>query len=307
MKFIKVLLITLAIVLIIKVFAFTSCTIPFSGMENSLYQGERVIVNKWSYGFRTPLMWLFSYHRILEKPVSKNDIVVFNNPFPEKRNKSISSQEVYISRCIGLPGDTIMLDKNLTLTHQTIFSPDYKSLYSYPKNKEDLLLKAMKVFNIDNNELISYYEDQFIRSFSHYEIYLLKQKIGKLIPFKSLQIGNDDTIHPFVIPAKDTPLQIYPWNAELIANTILLHEGKEVAIENDTLIIDNRKVTSYTFTKDYYWMVSNNSVNFNDSRLFGLVPKDHVIGKASFIWFSKDRNAGLFEGFRWNRFFTSVQ
>ena len=66
------------LVLLIKTFALTSCTIPSTGMENSLYQGERVLVNKWSYGFRVP----FSTWRWLEKPVGKGDIVLFNNPSP---------------------------------------------------------------------------------------------------------------------------------------------------------------------------------------------------------------------------------
>lgn len=68
------------VVLLLRGFAFTSCLIPSTGMENSIFQGERILVNKWSYGLRVPFMSLFSYHRWCESPVRRQEIVVFNNP-----------------------------------------------------------------------------------------------------------------------------------------------------------------------------------------------------------------------------------
>ena len=85
------------LVLLIKTFAFTSCTIPSTGMENSLYQGERVLVNKWSYGFRVP----FSTWRWLEKPVGKGDIVLFNNPSPRSLQTMVSNRELSAGRVYG--------------------------------------------------------------------------------------------------------------------------------------------------------------------------------------------------------------
>ena len=70
----------IVIVLLLRGFAFTSCLIPSTGMENSLFQGERILVNKWSYGLRLPLMALWNYHRWADSPAQKEDIIVFNNP-----------------------------------------------------------------------------------------------------------------------------------------------------------------------------------------------------------------------------------
>ena len=75
----------------------------------------------------------------------------------------------------------------------------------------------------------------------------------------------------------------------LLRNTLVLHENKQAEIKNDTLYIDGKPVQHCYFTKDYYWVGANNSINLSDSRLFGFVPKDHIIGKASLIWFSKKR------------------
>lgn len=303
----KALAVAILIVLLVKAFAFTSCTIPFSGMENSLYQGDRIIVNKWSYGLRAPFCSLFGYHRWADGKVNKGDIAVFNNPRPSDPATSIDNREIFISRCIGLPGDTLMLDNRLGITSQAILNPDYKSLYAYPQEQEDTLLRTMKRLGIDNNMLVGFNEDGFIRSFSHYEIYLLRQELSGRFGFKPLQAHNNIDVHPFVIPKKDESVRVYPWNVRLLHDAIIKHEGRHAEMKGDTLYIDGHKAFSYLFTKDYYWMVSNNSINLNDSRLFGFVPEDHLIGKAALIWFSKDPEAKVLEGYRWNRFFHFVK
>lgn len=84
----------------------TSYLIPSSGMENSLYRGECILVNKWSYGLRLPFMKLWGYHRWADSPVQKEDILVFNNP-ANLSEPVIDRREVFISRCIGTPGDTL--------------------------------------------------------------------------------------------------------------------------------------------------------------------------------------------------------
>lgn len=299
--------IAIIIVLLINAFAFTSCFIPSSGMENSLYQGDRVIVNKWSYGLRVPFSSLFSYQRWIERNVKSNDIVLFNNPRPSSLQTNIEDRNVFISRCVGLPGDTLMLNNRLELTSSKIISPDAKSLYAYPQQKEDSLLQILKKLNIQDNELIGFNESGFVRSFSHYEIYLLRQEIGSCFAIKPLRADSNDEVHPYVIPGKGICVRVYPWNIKLLRNTIKEHEGKQADIQSGFLIVEGKRVPSYIFTKDYYWMCSNNSINQSDSRLFGFVPKDHLIGKASFVWFSKDNEAGVFEGFRWNRFFQFVK
>lgn len=210
------------LVLLIKTFAFTSCTIPSTGMENSLYQGERVLVNKWSYGFRVP----FSTWRWLEKPVGKGDIVLFNNPSPRSLQTMVGNRELFISRCVGIPGDTLMLNEELLLTDEHVLSPDSKSLYVYPHTAEDTVLLAMQQLGITGNQLVGYMDERYIRSFSHYEYYLLEQKlVGKvsLLPLYQKEVSKS---HPFVIPAKGRSVKVYPWNVTLLCNTIMRHEGK---------------------------------------------------------------------------------
>ena len=276
---------TLLAVWLVKAFLVTSCFIPSSGMENSLYQGEGVLVNKWSYGGRVPFASLWGYHRLGGCRVQKGDFVVFNNPGPQACQVSPEWREVFIGRCIGCPGDTLMLNAEGISTGSKVFSPDSKALYAYPSSQEDLMQEILLATGIPNNDLISYTANgEYIRSFSHYELYLVKQKGGSVLTIAPLDSKLPQDTHPYVIPRKGLSVKVYPWNAVLLCNTILCHEKKKAYVENDTLYVDGKLVSEYVFERNYFWMVSNDLVNLSDSRLFGFVPEVCVIGKAWRIW-----------------------
>ena len=297
----------IVIVLLLRGFAFTSCLISSTGMENSLFQGERILVNKWSYGLRLPLMSAFSYHRWRERPVQKRDIVVFNNPAGIQQ-PTIDRREIYISRCIGTPGDTLLVDSLFSVSSpEAQFNPDKKRLYTYPASKENLITSLIRTLSITNDGLMGSDDSTHVRSFSRYEYYLLEQAIGDRNWIRPLTEKQDKELKPLIVPSKGKALRVYPWNITLMRNTLVMHEGKQAEIKNDTLYIDGKPTQHCFFTKDYYWMASNNSVNLSDSRLFGFVPQDHMIGKASLIWFSKEKGTGILDGYRWNRFFQSVK
>ncbi|SHF42590.1 signal peptidase I [Bacteroides faecichinchillae] len=297
----------IVIVLLLRGFAFTSCLIPSTGMENSLLEGERIIVNRWSYGLRIPFMSVFSYHRWCERPVKKQDIVVFNNPAAIQQ-PMIDRREIYISRCIGTPGDTLLIDSLFTVVSPEVqFNPDKKRLYSYPAGKEKLMTSLMNTLSITDDGLMGNNDSTHVRSFSRYEFYLLKQAINNQNWLQPLTENKDNDPKPLIIPGKGKVLRVYPWNITLLRNTLVLHEGKQAEIKNDTLYVDEKPTQHCYFTKDYYWMGANNSVNLSDSRLFGFVPQDHIIGKASLIWFSKEKGTSITDGYRWNRFFRTIK
>lgn len=294
-------------VLLLRGFAFTSCLIPSTGMENSIFQGERILVTKWSYGLRVPFMSLFSYHRWRERPVRAQDIVVFNNPAGINQ-PVIDRREIYISRCIGTPGDTLLVDSLFSATSRNAqFNPDKKRLYTYPADKESLITSLMNTLSIADDGLMGSSDSTHVRSFSRYEYYLLEQAMSDRSWIQPLTRKDEAELKPLIVPGKGQFVKVYPWNATLLRNTLVMHEGKQAEIKNDTLYVDGKPTQHCYFTKDYYWMGANNTVNLSDSRLFGFVPQDHIIGKASLIWFSKEKGTGLFDGYRWNRFFRTVK
>lgn len=294
-------------VLLLRGCAFTSCLIPSTGMENSIFQGERILVNKWSYGLRLPMMSFLSYHRWGERPVKRQDIVVFNNP-ARIQQPVIDRREVYISRCIGVPGDTLLVDSLFFASSaETGFNPDKKRLYAYPAGKEMTVDSLIQALAIADDGLMGSNDSTHVRSFSRYEYYLLEQALPAPNWIQPLSPSTQRPLQPLVVPGKGSAIEVHPWNITLLRNTLVMHEGRQAEIKNDTLYVDGQPVTKGCFTKDYYWMGSNNTINLSDSRLFGFVPQDHIIGKAWLIWFSKEKGSDCLEGYRWNRFFQRVK
>lgn len=285
----------------------TSYLIPSSGMENSLYQGERILVDKWSYGLRLPFMKLWGYHRWVDSPVQKEDILVFNNP-ANLSEPVIDRREVFISRCIGTPGDTLLIDSLFSVIPSEKNAPDQKFLYSYPRQRERQLDSLLSILSIAPNKLLGQDSTKNIRSFSRYEHYLLEQAMnGKCWIEPIVKEDSMEMLKPLIIPSKGKAVRVYPWNKTLLRNTLVLHEKKQAEIKNDTLYVEGKPVQHCHFTKDYYWVGANNAINLSDSRLFGFVPEDHIIGKASVIWFSKEKGTGPFSGYRWGRIWKKVK
>ena len=278
----------------------TSYLIPSDGMENTLYRGERILVNKWSYGLRLPLMAWWGYHRWAPARVPREDIVVFNNP-AQASEPVVSRRAVFIGRCTGTPGDTLRVASLFAVVPEEPLAPDQKFLYSYPPARQaelDTLLARLSI----HPPPLGQDSARSIRSFSRYEYYLLQQAIDGPCWISPMQDGGARRqTFPLVVPGRGTSVRVQPWNRTLLCNTLLLHEGRDARLKGDTLYVDGRPADTCTFTKDYYWVTSSNVTNVTDSRLFGFVPEDHLIGRAARIWLSKEEGTGLFSGYRWER------
>jgi len=119
---------------------------------------------------------------------------------------------------------------------------------------------------------------------------------------------NRDNFGPIYIPQKNVPISLNTDNLALYERLIVLYEGNDLSIENDKIMINGVEVSEYTPRMDYYWMMGDNRHNSADSRYWGFVPEDHVVGKAEFIWLSLDKNKSLLDGkIRWSRLFSLVK
>lgn len=307
MKYIRTILLGLLIMLLLKTGVVSSFHIPFSGMENSLYEGDRVLVNKWSYGLRTPFISWLGYHRITPKKVKKNDIVVYNNPSFKQSQKNFTAQGVFISRCVGTPGDTLFLQKEKA-PYLTLDSfPAIKKPYLYTAIQEDDLTEAMQRAAIYRNQLMDFQGEQYIRYFNTEEINLLRKELGDSTFFRAFLTDSVTKENYCIIPGEGMDIQFTKANINFYAKLIRMHEGKFALVKKGKLYIGNTPHQHYRFTQDYYWMLSNNTFNTQDSRRYGPVPQSHLIGKAFLIWLSKTPHSSLIEGYRWDRILKSVQ
>lgn len=118
---------------------------------------------------------------------------------------------------------------------------------------------------------------------------------------------NEDNFGPLWIPAKGATVQLTLQNLPLYRRIIETYEGHTLQVDGEQILIDGKPADSYTFGMDYYFMMGDNRHNSADSRFWGFVPEDHIVGKASFVWLSLDANKSFPANIRWNRLFTKVR
>ncbi|MCY7328525.1 MAG: S26 family signal peptidase, partial [Saprospiraceae bacterium] len=114
-----------------------------------------------------------------------------------------------------------------------------------------------------------------------------------------------DNYGPIYIPQKGVTTPLNAQNLPFYKRVIHDYEHNDLAVRDGKIYINGQEATSYTFQQDYYWMMGDNRHNSEDSRFWGYVPEDHVVGKPLFIWFST-KNGNMRDGINWNRIFKSA-
>jgi signal peptidase I len=128
-----------------------------------------------------------------------------------------------------------------------------------------------------------------------------------IFPYSETLKWNLDNFGPIWIPSKGTTVKIDTSNICLYERIIDVYENNELRIEGDKIIINNIPVDRYTFKMDYYWMMGDNRHNSADSRYWGFVPEDHVVGKPKFIWLSINKEAQGLKKIRFGRMFMKAR
>jgi signal peptidase I len=118
---------------------------------------------------------------------------------------------------------------------------------------------------------------------------------------------NQDFFGPLYIPKKGATIKISLNNLSIYGRAIGHYEHNKLEVKDNSIYINGKIATEYTFKMNYYFMMGDNRNNSLDARFWGFVPEDHIIGKPIFIWLSLDENKGFFEKIRWRRMFTKVK
>lgn len=264
--------------------------------------------------------------------VKREDVVVFNVP-PRWLNEGVDYpvdlKTNYIKRCVAIAGDVLEIrDKQVYVNGTALRNPP-KMRYSYKVvTKESISDRNMEKLGIDADDIgyVTQPEQNKVE-------YMLHLDSAKAVELKSIpyitsvepfaaQSGRDpdifskskyapwnrDNFGPLTIPQKGMTIQVNDSTMALYGETIRLYDhNKDAKVENGKLVIDGTEQTSYTFKQNYYFMMGDNRHDSLDSRFWGFVPEDHIVGKAFFIWLSLDKNAGFFNKIRWNRFFDLIK
>jgi len=143
----------------------------------------------------------------------------------------------------------------------------------------------------------------------------LKPAMGKknqwapyLFPFDKNFPWNVDNYGPIYIPKKGATVELNLSILPLYKRLITVYENNTLKVKGDEIFINGELATNYTFKMNYYWLMGDNRHNSADSRFWGFVPEDHVVGKASFVWLSLDPEKSLFDGkIRWSKLFRVIK
>ncbi|XMD98889.1 MAG: signal peptidase I [Candidatus Karelsulcia muelleri] len=262
--------------LIIKLYIFQIFFIPSSSMEKSLLIGDFLFVSKFHYGIRIPITQLlikFPYFRLPSfKKINHNDMIVFNFP-NDFKSKSIDKKKYYIKRCIGLPGDNLIIKNGLLYINGLLKKEKTNSL----------LFKVQK-------KLISFKKE------------IIPNYLKETNIFPEDKLWNRDNYGPIYIPKKGDCLYLNKKNLFLYKDLITKYENNSLKLKKNVFIINNKKTFKYLVKKNYYFMLGDNRENSLDSRYWGFLPFDHIVGKPLLILFSTNEFK-----IRWNRFFSLIK
>ena len=229
-------------------------------------------------------------------------------------------RENYVKRCVGLPGQTLQIKNRIVyLDGKANKEPENVQYTYYLKLRDRLPDELLQELGISMEDLQSLHDFGYLP--------LTKRAVAALAARKDLvesislntdsseegiypQNGNchwtRDNYGPVWIPKKGESIPLTMDNIAVYERPIRVYEGNSLKVENGKIYINGKEANSYTFQMDYYWMMGDNRHNSADSRYWGFVPEDHVVGKPIFIWWSSDPDRHGISGIRWNRLFSIV-
>lgn len=242
--------------LLIKTFLIETSRVPTGSMESTIRVGDFLFVNKFIYGSSSPRTIPFTsivlpYFQLpaIKEP-ERGDIVVFEYPGDRDELKPIEIVN-YVKRCIGIPGDTIYIDNKVVFVN----------------GKE-----APRPANI-----------QYINN------YVSPKGVANPRIFPAGSNFNEDNYGPVVVPKKGDVIELTPENIEAWRTIIDREFGERVVtLEGDQVLIKGKPTNKYTIQKDYYFMMGDNRDDSADSRFWGFVPRDKVVGQAFMVYWSWD-------------------
>jgi signal peptidase I len=230
-----------------------------------------------------------------------------------------------VKRCIGLPGDTLeIIDRQVYIDGEKAVNPE-KIQYQYFVTTDGSSINRRVLDRLDITEgsrtsvpgqFMFVLTDEAAAELEKLPVVknvaVIEEGKGKqsaeIFPHDKRYPWNRDNFGPIYIPEKGVPIPITVENIPLYHRLIETYEGNDVEVTGNQVLVNGQVIDSYTPKMDYYWMMGDNRHNSADSRFWGFVPEDHVVGTPEFIWLSLDENKSLFEGkIRWGRLFSLVR
>ncbi|MDR0894981.1 MAG: signal peptidase I [Prevotellaceae bacterium] len=240
--------------------------------------------------------------------------------------RPVDRRENYVKRCIGMPGDTLqIIDRIVYIDGKPLDEPEHvQYFYKVTGTGKTIPQEFLRDELGLSMEDIAGYQPGAIT----FNLPLTQEARSKLLGRKDLVVSatplqfesqhdmypknlyddwTTDNYGPIWIPKKGATTPLTLSNLPFYERCITAYEGNKLEVRGEDIYINGKKADSYTFQMDYYFMMGDNRQNSADSRYWGYVPEDHVVGKPIMVWLSLDKDRGWFSGkIRWNRLFRWV-
>ncbi|MBP6040721.1 MAG: signal peptidase I [Flavobacterium sp.] len=269
--------------------------------------------------------------------IERNDIVVFNWPIDTvykfrdqsgfRVDKPIDKKSNYVKRCVGVPGDQFEIKDGIVFVNgkELILPERARPQFSYKVALDgktpidfEYLLQDMDITDGAGFMDAEKRDTLFIAAMTTANAEKLQRIPGitgvqKIISkevepgiFPHINKWNRDNFGPINIPQKGKTVALNLETLPFYKAIITDYEKNDLKVTGSEIRINGKIATSYTFQQNYYWMMGDNRHNSEDSRYWGYVPENHIVGKPTFIWMSYDSNAKGLKKIRWERLFTTV-
>ena len=246
------------------------------------------------------------YDPELNKQVNNKEVIV----------RPIDKKDHYIKRCIAQAGDTLLIKDRAIYINGKLQREPLHTQFKYILNKPlNISKKKLAEWNVSNtfNQGSQYFLDsdqvKKINEASGESILRLAENPVDPTLFpnnpKYFNSWSLDNYGPIWIPKKGITVDLTFENLSLYQRIIDVYDDNDLKIQNGKIMINGKEATSYTFRQDYYWAMGDNRHNSEDSRFWGFVPHDHIVGKPLFIWFST-KEGSMSNGINWDRLFKSA-
>lgn len=235
--------------------------------------------------------------------------------------RPVDKRENYIKRCVAIAGDTLQIKNGILYVQgkPAEVPPNSATDYLVSTNRvisEDELREAGISLNSDEQspDFDIGVSNQYHVNLTESEVKILQQmpgvlsvtrqiadNFGGVFPFDRKFNWSIDNFGPLWVPKKGATITLTPENILLYKRVISVYENNKWEERNGKIFINGNEANTYTFKMNYYWMMGDNRHRSQDSRYWGFVPEDHVVGSAWLIWMSYD------SGIRWNRLFKTIK